>query len=106
MSKTASLFDGPRAVGGRLHVTSDERRQFRPHGFDRALAGRALDVPLNAVTRLSRTKRSWFAPRRHVLVETADGTRARFLVNGAAELVERLADAARAAGATPDVNHD
>ncbi|WP_246003434.1 hypothetical protein [Nocardioides aurantiacus] len=103
--KTASLYDGPRAVGGRLHVTPDQRLQFRPHGFDRALGGRTLDIGLDTTTRLSRTKRTWFAPRRHVLVETADGTRARPLVNGAADLIERLAGAARTAGANPDVDN-
>jgi hypothetical protein len=74
-SKVASLFDGPRAV----------------------------DVPLASVARLTLTKRSLTAPRRHVLVEMGDGVRARFLVNGAKGVLERLAVDARTAGAALEV---
>ena len=99
--KIASLYDGPRAVGGRITV-ADGRLTFRPHALDRALAGRALDVPLASVRRVSLTPRSWWAPRRHVLVETHDGVRARFLVNGARGVVERLLEDVRAAGGRLD----
>ena len=102
-TKIASLYDGPRAVGGRL-VVGEGRLKFVPHRVDRALAGRALDVPLLSVEALTLTSRSWFAPRRHVLVETSDGVRARLLVNGARALIDRLADAVRAAGGSPNIS--
>lgn len=100
--KRASLYAGPRAVGGRVS-TPPGRLVFTPHALDRALAGRSLDVSLDSISRLTLTTRSWFAPRRHVLVETDDGVRARFLVNGARGVIEHLAQAARAAGREPDV---
>ena len=104
-SKVASLYDGRRAVGGRMHV-GDGRLQFKPHAFDRALRGRSLDVPLSSISRLSLTRRTWSAPRRHVLVETADGGHARFLVNGAQGVMSQLAEAVRDAGTEPVVLTD
>lgn len=97
-SKGASLYDGPRAVGGSLRVGGG-RIRFEAHAFDRTLKGREVDYPLAAVSRLTLTKRSLIAPRRHVLVETHDGGRARFLVNGARDVLHRLATEAREAGA-------
>lgn len=104
-SKVASLYDGRRAVGGRLHVR-DGRLLFVPHAFDRALSGRSLDMPLRSIGRVSLTRRSWTAPRRHVLVETTEGVEARFLVNGARDVIATVAEAARAAGAEPVVSDD
>ncbi len=101
-SKIASLYDGPRAVGGSLRV-GDGRLRFRAHAFDRALNGREVDLPLSDVARLTLTRRSFIAPRRHVLVETRGGVRARFLVNGAKDVLRRLDRAARDAGALPEV---
>lgn len=101
--KRASLYDGPRAVGGRVS-TPPGRLVFTPHALDRALAGRALDVPLASISRLTLTHRAWFAPRRHVLVETDDGARARFLVNGARAVIEHLAQSAQAAGRAPEIH--
>ena len=101
-SKTASLYDGPRAVGGSLQVSSG-RLRFKAHAFDKALKGREVDLALSSVERLTLTKRSWFAPRRHVLVETRDGERARFLINGAKGVTRRLAHDVKDAGTTPEV---
>lgn len=101
--RRASLYDGPRAVGGRVS-TPPGRLVFTPHALDRALAGRALDVPLASISRLTLTQRSWFAPRRHVLVTTDDGVSARFLVNGARAVIEHLAHSAQAAGRAPEIH--
>lgn len=96
-SKTASLYDGPRALGGLIQVANG-RLRFKAHAFDKALGGREVDVALNEVERLTLTKRSLLAPRRHVLVETRDGVRARFLVNGAKDVLQGLARDVREAG--------
>lgn len=101
-SKGASLYDGARAVGGSMSVV-DERLRFEPHAFDRALKGREVDFPLAAVGRLTLTKRSLIAPRRHVLIETNDGGRARFLVNGARQVIQDLVTLSREVGAEPEV---
>ncbi|WP_182524378.1 hypothetical protein [Nocardioides dongkuii] len=102
-SKIASLYDGPRAVGGSLQVGAG-RLRFRAHAIDRALKGREIDVPLDAISRLTLTDRSLLAPRRHVLVETYDGVRARFLVNGAKKVIHRLSrDVSEATGTAVEV---
>lgn len=101
-SKGASLYDGWRAVGGSLRV-ADGRLTFRAHAFDRALNGREVDLPLVAVARLTLTERGLTTPRRHVLVETHDCVRARFLVNGARGVIHRLAQDALEAGAVTEV---
>ncbi len=101
--QVASLYDGPRAVGGQI-VVDGGRLKFEPHAFDRALAGKSIDVPLTSVERITLTSRSWLAPRRHVLVETTEDVRARFLVNGAKALIEDLAEAVKRAGGTPTVS--
>ena len=69
-----------------------------------ALRGRSLDVPLSSVSHPSLTRRTWFAPRRHVLVETTDGERARFLINGARNVIATLAEAVRETGTEPVVS--
>lgn len=101
-TKAASLYDGPRAVGGSLEVGGGWLR-FKAHAFDRALKGREVSLPLETAERLELTRRSLIAPRRHVLVETSDGVRARFLVNGAKGVLEAIARDAREAGSDPDV---
>lgn len=101
-SKVASLYDGWRAVGGSLRVGND-RLTFKAHAVDRALNGREVDFPLASIARLTLTERTLKAPRRHVLVETRDGVRARFLVNGAKGVIARLSQDALAAGAAPEV---
>jgi hypothetical protein len=101
-SKVASLYDGPRAVGGSLQVGAG-RLRFKAHAIDRALNGREVDFPLATIDRLMLTKRSLITPRRHVLVETRDGVRARFLVNGAKGVLSRLATDAREEGAALEV---
>jgi hypothetical protein len=101
-SKTASLYDGPRAVGGSLHVGAG-RLRFKAHAFDKALKGREVDFPLDVVARLTLTHRSLLAPRRHVLVETREGIRARFLINGAKDVLRRLARDAQDAGAAVEL---
>ena len=101
-SKRASLYDGPRAVGGSLTVGGG-RLRFEAHAFDKALKGREIDVALETVHRLTLTTRSVFTPRRHVLVETREGVRARFLVNGAKDVLRALARDVRAAGSDPEI---
>ena len=101
-SKTASLYDGPRAVGGSLKVADGDLR-FEAHALDKALRGREVSFSLASVERLTLTKRSFIAPRRHVLVETRDGMRARFLVNGAKDVLRALARDVREAGSDAEV---
>lgn len=101
-SKLASLYDGVVAVGGRMRV-GDSRLRFGPHALDRSWGGRELDVPLDAIVRLTLTKRSLLKPRRNVLIETSNGQRARFLVNGAENVVRSLARDAQESGANPEV---
>lgn len=96
----ASLYQGPRAIGGRIEVGSDSL-DFVPHLVDRTTGGRGLSVPLASVASVEETARSWrpasFSPRRCLLVRTDDGREAKFLVNGLRDLVERLEDAVRRA---------
>lgn len=90
---TASLYQGRRAVGGRIEV-GHGRLLFKPHAFDRKTGGRSLDVSLESITAIEKTERSWspatFSPRRCLLVRTSNGTESKFLVNRLDQLVDRL----------------
>jgi hypothetical protein len=89
----ASLYQGRRAVGGRITV-SPRQLEFAPHVLDRKTGGRSVRMDLCSITVVGRTERSWrlstFSPRRCLFVETVDGARATFLVNGLDGLVDRL----------------
>ncbi len=102
-SQVASIYQGPRAVGGKIQV-SQGRFAFQPHTFDRKTGGRGLDVALTDITRITSTRRSWYAPRRHLRVEMSDGRTVRFLVNKVDRLMARLAEPMRAAGGAPAVD--
>ncbi len=56
-SKRANYSAGNRAVGGRLHVT-DRHLVFEAHGFDKALGGKSVDVPLRESRRSRSTRRA------------------------------------------------
>jgi len=74
-----------RAVGGRLTVEGEDL-VFRPHGLDRALAGKDLTVPLREITGF---RTVGIAPlelfagglRRRLAIETAGGATHLFVVS-------------------------
>jgi hypothetical protein len=80
-NRTQSRF---RAVGGQLALEED-RLEFRPHGFDKALAGKEWSVPLTSI-RSVRTEPRGMNPfngalRERLRVEADDGSVALFVVN-------------------------
>ncbi|MBD8605512.1 hypothetical protein IFT73_01480 [Aeromicrobium sp. CFBP 8757] len=89
----ASLYQGRRAIGGRIEVGRG-RFEFVPHVLDRRTGGKPFTVDLRSITAVERTDRSWnprtFSPRRCLLVTTSSGAEAKFLVNRLDELVDRL----------------
>jgi hypothetical protein len=97
---TASIYQGARAVGGKIEVRSGTL-EFVPHVFDRTTGGRSWTAALESVVSVEETARSWrassFSPRRCLLIRTDDGREAKFLVNGLRDLVERLEGAVRQA---------
>lgn len=88
----ASLYQGSRAVGGRIKV-GDGRFEFAPHGFDRKTGGQGLLLELGSITSIEKTERSWKSPRKCLLIRTSSGVEAKFLVNKLDGLVDRLQDA-------------
>lgn len=88
-----------RAVGGRLAVEGDVVT-FRPHAFDRALAGRSWSAPLAGVTVSVAPRRPlshlFGAGLRRQLVLSSDGEDQHFIVNH----VDRVADEIRALAVT------
>jgi len=88
-----------RAVGGKL-VLEDDRLEFHPHGFDRALSGKGWSAPLASIRLVGSEPRGLNpfngALRERLRVETDDGSVELFVVNGLAEVVERIEAAIRA----------
>jgi hypothetical protein len=96
-NRTQSAF---RAVGGHL-VLEDDRLEFRPHGFDRALAGKEWSVPLTAIRSVGTEPRGLNpfsgAMRERLRIETEDGGVELFVVNKLGEVRERISGAVAAA---------
>jgi hypothetical protein len=98
-SKRANYSAGKRAVGGRLYVT-DRRLVFEAHGFDKALGGKSVDVPLRDVTAVSVEPKGSFVKNltsggiRDRLRAEAGGTAHLFVVSPVAEVVEQVRRAA------------
>jgi len=86
----ASLYQGRRALGGHVKVANG-KFEVEPHAFDRKTGGRPFSVSLSSITSIEQTARSWnpatFSRLKCLLIETSDGTEAKFLVNGLAPLV-------------------
>jgi hypothetical protein len=89
-NRTQSAF---RAVGGHV-VLEGDRLEFRPHGFDRALAGKEWSVPLTAIRSVGAEPRGLNpfsgAIRERLRIETEDGGVELFVVNKLAEVRERI----------------
>ncbi len=92
---------GFRAVGGKLTL-SGGRLEFRPHGLDRALAGRGFQTDVGAISSVGREGRTLNplsgGMRTRLRIETADGQVALFVVNKLDQVIERI-EAARSEAA-------
>jgi hypothetical protein len=98
-NRTQSAF---RAVGGRL-VLEDDRLEFRPHGFDRALAGKGWSVPLARIRSVDKKPRGMNpfngALRERLRVEAEDGSVELFVVSELDSVRDRIAGAVAGARA-------
>ena len=96
-NRTQSAF---RAVGGHL-VLEDDRLEFRPHGFDRALSGKGWSAPLTEIRSVGTEPRGLNpfsgAMRERLRIEVEDGSVELFVVNKLGEVRERVAAAVAAA---------
>lgn len=96
-NRTQSTF---RAVGGEL-VLEDDRLEFQPHGFDRALAGKGWSVPLTGIRAVGTEPRGMNpfngALRARLRVEAEDGSVELFVVNELDEVRRRIEGAVAAA---------
>jgi hypothetical protein len=97
-NRTQNTF---RAVGGKL-VLEDDRLEFHPHGFDRALAGKGWSVPLAAIRSVGKAPRGLNpfngALRERLRVEAEDGSVELFVVNDLDAVEERIEAAVLARG--------
>ena len=89
-NRTQSTF---RAVGGQLALEED-RLEFRPHGFDRALAGKGWSLPLTSIRSVGTEPRGMNpfngALRERLRVEAEDGSVELFVVNDLGEVRQRI----------------
>jgi hypothetical protein len=89
-NRTQSTF---RAVGGQLALEED-RLEFRPHGFDRALAGKGWSVPLTSIRSVGTEPRGMNpfngALRTRLRVEAEDGSVELFVVGDLDEARQRI----------------
>ena len=75
----ANYYPSWRALGGHLTLSA-EGLAFEPHGLDRATGGnRPWAAGLEAIVEV-RAHRSGMVPRKRLVVRTADGVEALFLV--------------------------
>lgn len=85
-----------RAVGGKL-VLTDDRLEFRPHGFDQALFGRGWSAPLPRIRSVGIEPRGLNpfsgALRKRLRVEMDDGAVEMFVVSRVKEVQEQIAGA-------------
>lgn len=88
-----------RAVGGRLRL-SGGLLEFRPHGFDKALAGRQWSAELARIRAVGAEPRTWNpldgGLRERLRVELDDGSVELFVVNRLGEVRERIESAVTA----------
>lgn len=97
---TSSRF---RAVGGHLEL-SDSALTFRPHAFDRMLAGREWSTPLTAIAAVGTADRGGKgllfggAMRQRLRIELRDGSVELFVMNRLDEVVADVRGAVAAAG--------
>lgn len=100
MTKSANFSQNPqRAVGGKLWLTN-RRVLFAPHGFDRALAGESVEIPLARVAEVGKEPvnlRHFFGGgiRARLRIATVDGAVYLFVVNGLHAVIAQIRDAAR-----------
>jgi hypothetical protein len=98
-NRTQSTF---RAVGGQLAL-EDDRLEFRPHGFDKALAGKGWSVPLSGIRSVGTEPRGMNpfngALRERLRVEAEDGSVELFVVNDLGEVRQRIERAVAQAAA-------
>ena len=78
---------------------TNQRLVFRPHGFDRALAGREFSAPLSSIQNLDEAPVNMGhlfggGLRKRLRVTLADGTQELFVVNKRPELMEEIRRAA------------
>jgi hypothetical protein len=96
-NRTQSAF---RAVGGQLALEED-RLEFQPHGFDKALAGREWSVPLASIRSVGTEPRGINpfsgALRERLRVEAEDGSVELFVVNELDSVRQRIEGAVTAA---------
>jgi hypothetical protein len=89
-NRTQSTF---RAVGGQLALEGD-RLEFRPHGFDRALAGKGWSAPLTSIRSVGTEPRGMNpfngALRQRLRVEAEDGSVELFVVGDLDEVRQRI----------------
>jgi hypothetical protein len=89
-NRTQSTF---RAVGGELALEED-RLEFRPHGFDKALAGKGWSVPLSGIRSVGTEPRGMNpfngAMRTRLRIEAEDGSVELFVVNDRDAVRERI----------------
>lgn len=106
-SVRANMTQGWRAVGGTLTVDHG-RIGFAPHGLDRSTGGKPFDRPLAEVDSIDVAPRT-FHPlngglRERLRLRMRDGVEALFVVAGPAEVGERIARSAEAAGGSPRID--
>lgn len=96
LERRANHSAGSRAVGGKLTVT-DRRIVFEPHGLDKALAGKSVQIPLAEVAAAGTQPRGLNpfsgALRERLRVETSGGDEHLFVIGGRDEviaLIDRL----------------
>jgi hypothetical protein len=96
-NRTVSPF---RAVGGKL-VLLDDRLEFAPHRFDRALAGKEWSVPLTGIRSVGEEPRGMNpfngAMRTRLRIEADDESVELFVVNDLNAVRERIEAAVAAA---------
>jgi hypothetical protein len=96
-NRTQSMF---RAVGGKL-VLEEDRLEFLPHGFDKALAGKGWSVPLTAIRSVGTEPRGMNpfngALRMRLRVEAEDGSVELFVVNELDDVRQQIEGAVVAA---------
>jgi hypothetical protein len=89
-NRTQSTF---RAVGGHLALEED-RLEFRPHRFDRALAGKEWSVPLTSIRSVGTEPRGMNpfngALRERLRVEAEDGSVELFVVGDLDDARQRI----------------
>jgi len=92
----ANHTEGSTARGGWIWLT-DRRLLFAPHGLDASLGASRVEIPLAQIANVGKEPGgcgpgAWFSGglRARLRVETADGTRHLFVVNGLDTVIARI----------------